>query len=176
MADQPDHVLQTIATLQSDVEKLLEEARETMRFVNKLCKRAGIPIKYPEADTVALGADQVPLSIASDQFYGQTLAGSMRTILELRRALKQGPASVNDIYDTLLQGGFKFDTSNEENRKRNLRISLGKNTAQFHKLPNGMFGLTEWYPNVRTKRPLIDADQMLEELKNLPNESNEPKE
>lgn len=155
-----EQIKQTIITLQDELKKQLEEAQETKRLINKLAVRAGMQPIYSDADLAA--QDGVPLALQSDQFYGQPLAGSMRIILEMRRAQKQGPASVNEIYDGLVQGGFKFDTSNEENRKRNLRISLGKNTAQFHKLPNGLFGLTEWYPNVKAKRQT--ADEMIDEL------------
>jgi hypothetical protein len=70
----------------------------------------------------------------------------------MRRALKQGPAGLSDIYSALVRGGYKFETKNEENAKRGLRQSLTKNVAQFHKLPNGMFGLTEWYPKVGRRR------------------------
>jgi len=91
----------------------------------------------------------VNLAIQSDQFYGQPLASSIRTILELRKALNQGPATINEIHAALVEGGFGFETKNEDNAKRGLRISITKNTSLFHKLPNGKFGLLEWYPNAK---------------------------
>jgi hypothetical protein len=85
----------------------------------------------------------------SDEFYGQPLSTVVRTILEKRRAANLGAASVAEIYDAMEQGGFSFGSSNSENAKRNLRISLTKNSAIFHRLPNNRYGLLEWYPNVR---------------------------
>jgi hypothetical protein len=124
---------------------------DTKKSINTICSAANEPPMFPESEL--RGESRGPsLSIQSDQFYGQPLATSIRDILEMRRMLKQGPASVNEIFEALEQGGFKFETKNEENSKRGLRISLTKNTAIFHKLPNGRFGLVDWYPNVKTQR------------------------
>lgn len=89
---------------------------------------------------------------SSSDFYGQPLASSLRTILERRKAHGLGPASVNDLFDVLSQGGFQFQTKNDENAKRGVYGALSKNAVTFHKLPNGDYGLTEWYPNVREAR------------------------
>jgi hypothetical protein len=124
---------------------------ETKRSINAIFKAANEPPMFPESELDG-GSKARSLSIQSDQFYGQPLATSIRDILEMRRALKQGPATVGEIFDALVQGGFKFETKNEDNSKRGLRISLTKNTAIFLKLPNGRFGLIEWYPNVRQSR------------------------
>lgn len=156
-----DHYRHTIAELQEDIRKLEAEVMENKRMVNKLAVKAGMALIYAESDISA--SNGVPLSIQADQFYGQPLASAMRTILEMRRALKQGPAAVNDIYAALNQGGYKFDTKNEENSKRGLRISLMKNTDVFHKLPNGLFGLTEWYPKVK-KRGDTETQPSAEEI------------
>lgn len=147
--------------------RLKEQQRaviDTKKSINAICSAANEPPMFAESELS--GESRGPsLSIQSDQFYGQPLATSIRDILEMRRALKQGPASVNEIFEALNQGGFKFETKNEENSKRGLRISLTKNTAIFHKLPNGRFGLVEWYPNVKTQRTVaqvIEADDEVE--------------
>ena len=136
-----------IEVLLTELKEQEQQVVETKKLINSLCKRSGLPPMYADSDlNVSSG---VPLSIRSDQFYGQPLAGSIREILQMRRALNRGPATVNEIYEALHEGGFKFETKNVENSKRGLRISLMKNTAVFHKLPNGQFGLLEWYPNVK---------------------------
>lgn len=104
-------------------------------------------------DTELHEGGSVSLSIQGDQFYGQPLATCIRQILEMRKALKQGPATVNEIFGALVQGNYQFETKNEDNAKRGLRISLTKNTSIFHKLPNGKFGLLDWYPNAKTAKP-----------------------
>lgn len=60
--------------------------------------------------------------------------------------------SVDEIHDALTQGSFAFETSGVENQKNSIRISLGKNSAAFVRLPNSdMFGLCDWY-GVRTRQ------------------------
>jgi hypothetical protein len=159
-----EHWDQTISAVQQEVAEFERKAADAKLLANQLCKRAGRPPIYADAETMSSGG--VPLSIQSDQFYGQPQATCMRTILEMRKALNQGPASVNDLYDALVQGGYQFDTKNVENAKRGLRINLTKNSVTFHKLPNGLFGLTAWYPNVRTPKQRAmssGTDESLEE-------------
>lgn len=56
------------------------------------------------------------------------------------------------IEDGQYYGTF-IGTRDEENAKRGLRVSLTKNSVTFHKLPNGKYGLLDWYPGAKTKRP-----------------------
>ena len=46
-------------------------------------------------------------------------------------------------------GRYKFDTKDEENAKTTLRAALRKNSAIFHRLPQGEYGLLGWYPNAK---------------------------
>ena len=59
-----------------------------------------------------------------------------------------------------------------------LRISLGKSSHTFHKLPNGQYGLLEWYPNVkppkkRGKSGAENADVQNEETTDNEGDSND---
>ena len=93
----------------------------------------------------------------------------------MRQATNQGPATVREIYETLTQGGYQFDAKDETNAMRGLRISLGKNTQKFHKLPNGVFGLVAWYPNLKVpQRGNATADE--EDNGKSANEDTEEKE
>lgn len=145
-----DHVQRTIADLQKSIAEEEQRLTDKKRLANQLAEMAGIPPVY--ADANHRSNPSVNLSIRSDQFYGQPLATCVRDILGMRKALDQGAASVNEIHAALIEGGFAFDTKNEENSKRGLRISIAKNTALFHKLPNGKIGLREWYPNAKSPR------------------------
>jgi hypothetical protein len=146
-----DHVKQTIADLQAELAEQEQVVLDQKRLINSLCKRAKIPPIYGDAELILSGGPT--LAIQSDQFYGRPLAACIREILELRRTSKQGPVTINELYDALNDGGFKFETKNEENSKRGLRQSLTKNNATFHKLPNGKFGLLEWYPSAKATKP-----------------------
>lgn len=143
-----DHLLKTIEIFEKKLIDQLAIARSTKQLINQLCLEAGMPARYSDA---ALNEKAGPnLKIKSDQFYGQPQATCIREILEMRRALDQGPATINEIYDSLVEGGFAFDTKNDDNAKRGLRISIAKNSALFHKLPNGKIGMLEWYPKAKS--------------------------
>jgi hypothetical protein len=79
-------------------------------------------------------------------------------ILKMREASGLGPASVREIYEALSLGGYQFGTDKKESAIRGLRISLGKSTKAFHKLPNGSFGLMEWYPEIKPSRRRLSED------------------
>ena len=138
-----EHINRTIADLESRLAAQQEEVSRLKRTINDHCELAGQPPRYQDVD--ARTAPSVS-AMRSDQFYGRPLATVVREYLEMRKGSNLGPSSVNAIYTALVEGGFKFETSNEENAKRGLRVSLSKNSNTFHKLPNGDWGLLEWYP------------------------------
>jgi hypothetical protein len=157
MATDADVFLPAINSLVVDIDKLDVEAAELKRTVNKLCVKAGLPPRY--ADTgpggIGSGGGFRPGSLKSDQFYGKPQATAVREYMDMRGAPGSGglgAASVRDIYLALKEGGFAFDTKNDANAMRGLRISLAKNSAVFHKLPNGQVGLRAWYPNAKSLR------------------------
>jgi hypothetical protein len=135
--------------LQAMIRDLEQELVDTKRMLNRALIRQGKPPFYSEAALSTDGAGSV-FAIRTDQFYKQGLGTSIREFLKMRKAANLGPASLSEIYDALVRGGFAFETGNEDNRKRNLRANLTKSTALFHRLPDGVhFGLTEWYPELK---------------------------
>jgi hypothetical protein len=145
------HIEQTIAELQDEIRKQEEETVMNKRMVNRLCARANRPSMYPDAELSVQG----PIGVyRSDQFYGRPLAVCVREYLEMRKSSNQGAASVNDILSALRQGGYdlKSISKDEDAQKRGVAISLAKNTAVFHRLDNGDFGLLSWYPTARERR------------------------
>lgn len=149
-----EHIRRTIDDLKRSIRKKEEDLAGIKRTVNLLCEQEGEASLYVEAD---IGANASPsYSINPDTFYGQALNTSIREILEMNRAVGKGPASVREIYDMLVKGGYQFTTTVAQNAQRGLRISLGKSSQTFHKLPNGSFGLKEWYPDVKDRRSRND--------------------
>lgn len=140
---------QVIAELAAEITADEASLRKKKETVNTLCGA----VNRPPAYALENAAMAVPTQIRSDQFYGQPLAGSVRTILEMRRAQNLGAATNREIFDSLTAGGYEFDTKNDDVAQKSLRNSLAKNTALFHKLPNGQFGLLSWYPNVKKPKP-----------------------
>lgn len=138
-----------VADLQVEVRNKEEEIAGLKRMVNQICGQQGMAPIYANTE---VQADQGLASIQPDTFYGQALNTSLRRILEMRKAANLGPATVREFYEALVDGGYQFNTADSANASRGLRISLGKSTHTFHKLPNGSFGLLEWYPEIKERR------------------------
>ena len=82
-----------------------------------------------------------------------------------------GPASVSEIYEAMLAGGYEFEAKDADNAKRGLRISLTKSSATFTKLPQGKYGLREWYPTVKDPKARPAQKERVEEmLEDVPDE------
>lgn len=136
-----EEVLKTIELVQGQIRELEGQLVKKRRIVNDLCPLAGRQPIYPDSDF----SDQS--GTRPDEYYGVPLTDAMQRVLEKRRHL--GAASVNDLYDALKAGGYSFKTSNEENAKRGVYGILSKNPGIFHKLPSGLYGLIEWYPEAK---------------------------
>ena len=89
-------------------------------------------------------------TLDADQFYGKPPTTAAREYLEMR----DKAVSLEEILDGLERGGFDFTAQgwNQGARLKNLGISLGKNSAIFHRLPSNTWGLTKWYPGVKDKK------------------------
>jgi hypothetical protein len=141
------------------------ETADMKRMVNKLCGFAKQVPRYPDIGPDGGGGSDGPLK--ADQFYGKPLATAVREYMEMRGSPSsggRGAATVKEIFAALKEGGFAFDTKNDENAMRGLRISLAKNTVTFHKLPNGQFGLLAWYPNAKQPKSDREVSEPLEEI------------
>jgi hypothetical protein len=145
---------EAISEVQAEIAEIEATLRSKKETVNTLCIVLGRSPLY--AVTTSQQA-AIPNKIRPDQFYGQPLASAVRLILEMRQAANMGAASVAEIFDVLKSGGYLFDTKNEEIARKSLRNSLAKNTALFHKLPNGRFGMRSWYPKVKGAKPPADG-------------------
>lgn len=146
----PEHVQKTINDLQEKIREKEDEVLKSKITVNNLLRLFNLPAVYSELgeprETPAVGP------VRRDEYFGQPLATVVRSILMRRRAANLGPASVNEIFDAMIAGGYKFDAKDDENAKRGLRIALTKNSGIFIKLPHGDYGLREWYPGAKEPR------------------------
>jgi len=136
----------TIEEIIKAVEQRQRELEELQITANQLCKLAGIPPKYE------IGKRNEEVSqekLKGDEFYGKPLATAITEILQRRKAKDMGPATMDEIYNQMIAGGYGFD--NIKDPKRAIGISMGKN-PKFTKLRNEKWALTEWYPNVKEKK------------------------
>jgi hypothetical protein len=147
-----DDILNTIDVLTKKVGAKEEEANKLKKLINELCAEADIAIRYPN---IAQAGASIS-AIRSDQFYGQTLTAAIRNYLEQRKASNLGAAGVQEIYLAIKDGGYKFETKNEEIAKISVRSALRKTSSIFHRLPNGQYGLLVWYPSAKAK-PEVEA-------------------
>ena len=142
-----DDILNTIDVLTKRVGAKEEEANKLKKLVNELCAEADVAVRYPN---IAEAGRSIS-AIRSDQFYGQTLTASVRNYLEQRKASQLGAAGVQEIYLAIRDGGYKFETKNEEIAKISVGNALRKTSSIFHRLPNGQYGLLAWYPSAKAK-------------------------
>jgi len=150
MPDPSNDFMPAINRLLKDIDDLERDLAEKKRMVNSLCGYAGQPPRFQDVVRSSAGAN----AVRRDQYYGRPLASVIREFLEVRGPSDRGgfgAATVNEIYDALVQGGYKFDAKDEANAKRGLRIGLTKNSTTFHRVGDA-YGLVEWYPNARPPR------------------------
>jgi hypothetical protein len=153
MSDTDSHIERTIADMVAKIDEDLRPITERKKVVNQLCEFAGLPLRY--TDVQGDGA-RGSLSLRRDQFHKKPLATAVREYLELRGRSDRGglgAATVNEIFDALIAGGYQPETTDEENAKRGLRIALTKNSVTFYRIAGGTagdsYGLLTWYPNAK---------------------------
>lgn len=144
-----------IEALLEELQLQLEQVADTKKTINSLLRRIGKEPQFPdvEAEQAGFGSGR----IRTDQFYGRALATSVEEFLENRKkATGEQACTSNEILVGLEAGGFDFKAQGwkDKDRLRSLSVTLGKN-PKFHRLPNGTYGLSSWYPGVaaRKERP-----------------------
>jgi len=138
-----------IETMVEQIGAKLAEVAELKRATNTLCKVAGVEAMYPDEEPETGGP---MLRMKPDEYYGKPFSTAAKMYLQRRKTA----VSSDEILKGLEQGNFDFDALEwkPETRLRAVATSLAKNTAIFHKLPSGLFGLKEWYPEaIDRKRP-----------------------
>jgi hypothetical protein len=170
MADDPiTSAIERITQHETQAAFHTSEALRWKIFVNGADELAGREPRYSDASvpttppsaTVPSVKAAIKAWMAGD-FFGKPLATAVKTVLQTRyeAAGKPSPASVDEIRDALLQGTYDFGTTNAEQQRQSIRISLGKNSVTFVKLPNtDLFGLPEWYGQRPRRRVRINGDQ-----------------
>ncbi len=141
------HFDESIAALTERLREQESRVVEIKKAINAICMAAERAPLFPDAD---LSDRRGSESVQPDMFYGQPLNSSAKRVLEMRKVSGLGAATIREIYEVLVNGGFDFKTRSEKNAMDGLRISLSKSSHTFHKLPNGRYGLNEWYPAAKT--------------------------
>lgn len=138
----------TIDELEERRQHQLAEVARTERTINDLLSHIGEPPRYSDTVVGQPAVNTGPrLNITRGQFYGKALATAVREFLSAQKPI---PAKSEEILEALDAGEFDFAALGwkKDTRLRALAMSLAKNTATFHRLPSGTFGMKEWYPDV----------------------------
>ena len=149
-----DHIQKTIDDASVELAKHEASVINTKKLINQLCVFAGHAVRFTDAELSPSTGGGTVLVIKKNSFYGRPLATCIREYLETREksgVVKEG--SLNEIVGALREGGYNLSqNSDDENEQRRfVAISLGKNPASFHRLPSGDWGLSDWYDE-KTKR------------------------
>lgn len=137
-------------------------AAKLKRWVNDADMMLGNEPRFGDVADAASNGTSVPSNNGSapkkygpGEFFNKAFASAVKTIMADRyeaNGKNPAPASVDAIHDHLLQGSFNFETTGADSQKNSIRISLGKNSVTFVKLPGSdLFGLVEWYGGKRSK-------------------------
>jgi hypothetical protein len=143
-----------IAKLEHSIEEYEHKIRALRAAINTMCEDAGESPRYADALSMS-GSGGTTTSTAKiskiqdDTFYGKKQTPAMREYLEMRKALGMGPATPREIYEAIKSGGYQFETKDETVALVGLRALLRTQPNVFHKLPQGTYGLTSWYPDAK---------------------------
>lgn len=157
-----DRALSRLSEIEVQIAPQLAEMREIRTTVNGVCKLAGRDPLFHDAEAIPAprggsASRATALDVRPDQFVGRPLATAVRIVLEKNRETsgkETAPMSGDDLHSVLVAGGFEFGPRDVENQKRGLQVSLAKNTVTFRRLPQGLWGLAEWYgrpPRIRLR-------------------------
>ena len=109
---------------------------------------AGLPPRY--AESALEKSSGSGFTIRSDQFHARPVATIVREYLEMRKRADIGPATLDEIFDALAQGGYESHAKDEQTARISLNNALTKNPV-FYKLPNKRWGLLAWYPKAKQR-------------------------
>jgi hypothetical protein len=142
----PSDLDPAIAALERHREEALAKAAEYERTINTLCVAAGYAPRYSDStSTNSLKVTQ----ISDDTFYSMKQTPAMRMYLDMRKAQGLGPATTRDLFEALKQGGYVFEAKSDDIAMVGMRALLRTQPNVFHRLPQGTWGLSAWYPDAK---------------------------
>lgn len=130
-----------------DAEKARLQYVEKQKVANTMAALYGVEPPFKDTETQAAKATA---SIKADQFANYGYPSEAARAFLAWRGSEKGATDVDVIFEALSQGGFAFG-STKNDAKGGLRIALGKD-GLVRRLPNGHYGLWEWYPDAKRSR------------------------
>jgi len=149
----------TVDKYEAKLAVLDAQSRKIKTAINGLYELEGEPIPYPDAENAASETVSRSVTIRPDQFFGRPLATVVREILGVRSQRQQGAIALDELFATMLSGGFDFEGKDDATKKRTLAITVAKNPAFVRVPSSGHIGLAEWYPNAKKKPAATSTSQ-----------------
>jgi hypothetical protein len=128
---------------------LLRQVADTKKTINMLYELAGEtpPFGQEELGVSATEAGNNGLkTLRPDEYFGKRMGDAVEMVLKRYKAMGKVPVEFDTIFNCLKEGGFGFSSPDEKNARNGVSVVLSKN-PDFIRLPNGGWGLQEWYPN-----------------------------
>ncbi len=130
-----------ISRLEAEVQSEEAALRAKKRLVNDLCTEAGVAPAYGAHELEPIMRELGP---GVSLFHVLPLAACVKRVLEERARYGLGPLAVEDIYGTLLRGGFDFTVVSIKGRReqmRGLATTLSRNSNWFVCTADGKWAL-----------------------------------
>lgn len=145
-----------VDVLLEELEKQVQQVAETKNTINALLAASGESPRFEDVEAEKIGGG----TIQRAQFYGKPLATAVTEFLQIRKHV----CTAEEILAGLEEGAFDFKAQGwkDKLRLRGLAISLAKNSQTFHKLPDGSFGLVNWYDQAVIKRSKSSKNNTVE--------------
>ncbi len=145
-----ESLLMDISAKEAEIAAKLAEVAPLKLAANTLAKIVGLTEPFADVNVPVslVGPHTSAVKWPEAHFYNRQLTDCVVEILDARKTAdgKGRPASVDEIYEALKSGNYRFGGSgSEENSKRAVKISLTKNTSHFSKIGDDSFGLKRWY-------------------------------
>lgn len=144
-----------VDSMMDEIEKVERDLLEMKRAANTFARRAGVEEPYPEANDERIRIARV----RPDQFFGSPAPSTAARDFLLWRGRERGSAPLEEIHAALKAGGYDFGVRSDADARSNLKTALSKD-GQIYKLPNGTYGLRDWYnlrpedtPKRKVRRP-----------------------
>ena len=141
MKDRYERKWQRISELEAEVRSAEAALRAKKQLVNDLCVEIGAAPAYGAQELEPIMRDLGPgLSL----FDVLPLTVCVKRVLEERNRWGLGPVAVEDIFGTLLRGGFDFTAVSGRGRREQLRglaIALTRHPHWFVRMRDGKWGL-----------------------------------
>jgi hypothetical protein len=120
-----------------DVESQIADLRRTLETLLTLKERREGASGASSSPRTGGGSEL----ISHDTFFGMTISEAAQKYLSMTKATK----STADIAVALEQGGLKHSS---KDFAANVRSIIGQKTDEFVRVPNGDWGLADWYPGL----------------------------